>query len=375
MPLLFFALASASSEQTSHEACTSLALHPGSNGWQSARCCIYPQELLLQLERGAEVHEVEISAKGDLVPKSVEVHLSQDSSGDPAFQHVCTLELRATPSPSSSARIKRAKEKMFALCSGQVKLIIHEPLIAGPSNPYKQVSLASVDIWGHEDALPRKPSRGPLDLGEQHDEIATVLMELGVPLSLVPVDEDSSRLVTSDLGTKNLVKELREKEEDLLQMQKFGEAQQLEEHVQQLYLIGQELHELHRSKDDAIKERPRNLAEIERLSQRVSGLEAKRLHLAALYDTKWWLSAMSLAPNPEKLQSSMASEASPSSSVPSERPLGDSVPSMGSAPRAPLPLVPGFDSSPKSARNSMPDFGRGERSFGADALATARSQP
>ena len=286
MPLLFFALASASSEQTSHEACTSLALHPGSNGWQSARCCIYPQELLLQLERGAEVHEVEISAKGDLVPKSVEVHLSQ-ASGDPTFQHVCTLELRATPSPSSSARIKRAKEKMFALCSGQVKLIVHEPLIAGPSNPYKQVSLASVDIWGHEDALPRKPSRGPLDLGEQHDEIATVLMELGVPLSLVPVDEDSSRLATSDLGTKALVKELREKEEDLLQMQKFGEAQQLEEHVQQLYLIGQELHELHRSKDDAIKERPRNLAEIERLSQQVSELEAKRLHLAALYDTKW----------------------------------------------------------------------------------------
>ena len=393
MPLLFFALASASSEQTSHEACTSIALHPGSNGWLSARCCTYPQELLLQLERPAEVHEVEISARGDLVPRSIEVHLSKEDShhgshygtGDQSFQHVCTLEMPST-SGSTTARSKRAKGKMFALCSGHVKLIVHEPLVAGPSNPYKQVSLASVDIWGHEDALPRKP-RLTFDLGEQHDEISAVLMELGVPLSLIPVDEDSSRLVTSDLATKALVKELRDKEEDLLRMQKFGEAQQLEENVQQLYGIGRELNEFLRSKEDALKERPRNLIEIERLSQRISELEEKRLHVAALYDTDWWLTAMSLAVEPIETTESSLKQQNRSSVAGSTHSTHHSHPSHPShssghsenasahstqRPPAAASLSP---ASPKSARNSMPrNFGRDQTQI-PEALSTARSQP
>eukprot|EP00438_Fugacium_kawagutii_P035041 Skav203871 [mRNA] locus=scaffold1031:166511:167611:- [translate_table: standard] len=366
MPLLFFALASASSEQNSHEPFSSLALHHGSNGWQSARCCTYPQELLLELERGAEIHEVEISVRGDLVPRSVEVHLSKDEpNGDVSFQHACTLEMQ----PAQSSKTKKAKQKMFALCSGQVKLLVHEPLVAGPSNPYKQVSLACVDLWGHEDAIPRKPKRNVLDLGEQNDEISAVLMELGVPLSLIPVDEDSSHLATSDLGTKALVKELRAKEDDLLKAQKFGEAQQLEEHVQQLYGIGQELYELLRGKDDALRQRPRNLVEIERLSHRVAELEEQRLHLAALYETDWWLQAMSLGT--KIVEPSAASTPSHQSStghsethrLPSQTPF--------LAPQ----ICEGID-SPKSARNSMPkNFGRTDQTQLAEALSTARSQP
>lgn len=375
MPLLFFALASASSEQNSHEPFSSLALHHGSNGWQSARCCTYPQELLLELERGAEIHEVEISVRGDLVPRSVEVHLSKDEpSGDVSFQHVCTLEMQPSPvtqSVSSKRGTKKAKQKMFALCSGQVKLLVHEPLVAGPSNPYKQVSLACVDLWGHEDAIPRKPKRNVLDLGEQNDEISSVLMELGVPLSLIPVDEDSSHLATSDLGTKALVKELRAKEDDLLKAQKFGEAQQLEEHVQQLYGIGQELYELLRGKDDALRQRPRNLLEIERLSHRVAELEEQRLHLAALYETDWWLQAMSLGTSLTKI-----AEPAPAGSTPSQHSSTGHVETEHGLPSLGTPfLVPQID-SPKSARNSIPkNFGRTDHTQLAEALSTARSQP
>lgn len=359
MPLLFFALASASSEQASHEPCPSLALHSGSNGWLSARCCTYPQELLLQLERGAEVHEIEIGARGELVPRSVEVHLSKDNPlGDQHFEHACTLEMQR--SGSTTARgTRRAKHKMLLFCSGQVKLLINDPLVTGPSNPYKQVSLATVDIWGYEDVLPKKP-RSPLDLGEHQDEIAAVLMELGVPLSLVPVDEDSSRLATSDLGTKALVKELREKEDALLRAKRFGDAQRLQEHVQQLCEMGQELHELLQQKEEALATR-RSGGEIKKLFDRVSELEGRRLHLAALYDTDWWLSAMSLA---------------------STIPVSDSPKDTDEAATTELGLGTAqrelclSDQTPKSARN-LSDFDRTQAAskFAGEALSTARSQP
>ena len=297
-------------------------------------------------------------------------------------------DLQAQPQRVEAKEPNGPKERCSHCVQGMWNSLFTNLWWLDPANPYKQVSLASVDIWGHEDALPRKP-RLTLDLGEQHDEISAVLMELGVPLSLIPVDEDSSRLATSDLGTKALVKELRDKEEDLLRRQKFGEAQQLEENVQQLYGIGRELNELLRGKEDALRERPRNLIEIERLSQRISELEEKRLHVAALYDTDWWLTAMSLAvehvepietessPKPQLDRSSVAGSTHSTHHSHHSHPSHSSGHSENaSAHSTQRPTAASVSpASPKSARNSMPrNFGRDQTQI-AEALSTARSQP
>ena len=347
MPLLFFALASASSEQASHDPCASLALHPGSNGWQSARFCTYPQELLLELERGAEIREIEITARSHFAPGSVEVFLSSKNG----FERVATLDMQG----GSARGTKKVRQKMFALCSGQVKLLIHEPTVVGSSNPYKQVSLSSVDLWGHEDALPKKAMSSTLtvDLGEQHDEIAAVLMELGVPLSMVPVDEDSSGLAAADVGTKLLVQELRAKEDGLLRRSEFGQAQQLEEDVQELYGIGQELRKLYEKRDELLQRRAR--AELRSLSQRIADLEERRLHLAAFHETDWWLSKMAL----------------PAAVLPAD----DEPKELLDLTKKILPsMATELHETPKSARNSMPSgFGRSQ--FADAPLSTARSQP
>ncbi|OLP83313.1 hypothetical protein AK812_SmicGene35918, partial [Symbiodinium microadriaticum] len=120
---------------------SSLALRPGSGGWTSARACSYPQEILLQLPRGAEIHEVEVAAPFPLAPRAVDVFLSAGSredrlAGNPNFQHVCCLELRGVGSKPS--RLLKAKQKFFGLCTGQVRLLIHEPVATGSENPYKQ---------------------------------------------------------------------------------------------------------------------------------------------------------------------------------------------------------------------------------------------
>eukprot|EP00439_Symbiodinium_sp_Y106_P024286 s1851_g2.t5 len=199
--------------------CSSLALHPGSGGWTSARACTYPQEILLQLPRGAEIHEVEVAAPFPLAPRAVDVFLSAGSredrlAGNPNFQHVCSLELRGVGSKPS--RLLKAKHKFFGLCTGQVRLLIHEPVATGSENPYKQVALATVDLWGYEDVLPETSGPLPLDLGEHHEDIASVLMELGVPLNLVPVSGGLQPTVHADAATCSLIRELRDKEDQLI---------------------------------------------------------------------------------------------------------------------------------------------------------------
>lgn len=294
MPLLFFAVASTSTEHPSQDPCSSLALRPGSGGWTSARACSYPQEILLQLPRGAEIHEVEVAAPFPLAPRAVDVFLSAGSredrlAGNPNFQHVCCLELRGVGSKPS--RLLKAKQKFFGLCTGQVRLLIHEPVATGSENPYKQVSLATVDLWGYEDVLPETPGPLPLDLGEHHEDIASVLMELGVPLNLVPVSDGFQPTVHADAATCSLIRELRDTEDQLIRENKFGEAQKVAQHVQQLDAIGQELRSLLEKRE--MLSATRDLRALEQLAPEIAALETKRLHTAALYETDWWISAMS----------------------------------------------------------------------------------
>ncbi|CAE7465838.1 unnamed protein product, partial [Symbiodinium necroappetens] len=59
-------------------------------------------------------------------------------------------------------------------------------------------------------------------------------MELGVPLNLVPVSDGFQPTVHADAATCSLIRELRDKEDQLIRESKFGEAQKVAQHVQQL---------------------------------------------------------------------------------------------------------------------------------------------
>jgi len=185
----------------------------------------------------------------------------------------------------------KAKHKFFGLCTGQVRLLIHEPVATGSENPYKQVALATVDLWGYEDVLPETSGPLPLDLGEHHEDIASVLMELGVPLNLVPVSGGLQPTVHADAATCSLIRELRDKEDQLIRESKFGEAQKVAQHAQQLDALGQELQSLLEKRE--ILSASRDLRGLEQLAPEIAALETKRLHTAALYETDWWISAMS----------------------------------------------------------------------------------
>lgn len=116
-------------------------------------------------------------------------------------------------------------------------------------------------------------------------------MELGVPLNLVPVSDGFQPTVHADAATCSLIRELRDTEDQLIRENKFGEAQKVAQHVQQLDAIGQELRSLLEKRE--MLSATRDLRALEQLAPEIAALETKRLHTAALYETDWWISAMS----------------------------------------------------------------------------------
>ncbi|CAE7225677.1 unnamed protein product [Symbiodinium natans] len=130
-----------------------------------------------------------------------------------------------------------------------------------------------------------------MDLGEHHDDIASVLLELGVPLNLVPVSEGFQPTGHTDVQTCALIRELRAKEDQMIRANKFGDAQKVAQHMEQLHALGQELQGLLEQRE--MLSAARDVRSLEQLAPQITALETKRLHLAALYETDWWLTAMS----------------------------------------------------------------------------------
>lgn len=261
------------------------------------------------MERGAEIQEVEAAVRGDLAPRAVEVHLSRGGEedllvGDAAYEVAGVLRFDSDAAPLAGSRAgtaRRARLKPSAHCSGRVRLVVHEPLVSGSGNPYRQVALASLELWGHEDSLPSRPLRPPPLLVpglEQRDgdsgEVARVLLELGVPLNIMPMDEETHRLDKVDGDTRRLLEELHLRHPDLLKAGSFGEAQQLSEHMQQLTTLGAELRRLQEDRDRCLA--ARSTRDAERLSAPLQELQETRLSIAALYETDFWLDAMTMPP-------------------------------------------------------------------------------
>lgn len=317
MPPLFFALASTSSDEAGFTT-DRLALLPGavrSPGWQAAIGCKYPQELVLQLEREAEVQEIEIMVRSRMAPRAIDVHLSCEknkvtandlaaTSHEPQFELVGTLRFdkALTPRRGRTAMTRRARMKCHTHCTGLVRLLIHEPAVEGAENPHRQVALESVTLWGHEGstAAVNVAALG-LDCGETTQDIAHVLMELGISLDLVPMTDDTLRRHEMDAGTLHLVEELEIHRAKLLNDCRFGEVQQIREHMQHLVELGVCLRR-------AALERDRyafsgQLAEAQVCKERLQALEKLRLSIAALYETNFWLEHMAMGFSPDGISS------------------------------------------------------------------------
>uniref|UniRef100_A0A7S4Q1N8 Uncharacterized protein n=1 Tax=Alexandrium monilatum TaxID=311494 RepID=A0A7S4Q1N8_9DINO len=170
---------------------------------------------------------------------------------------------------------------------------------------HAKVSLARAEIRGHEDvAVPTKASSSARGLepwfdasalgsdGDEASQVARVLMELGVSLDIIPVDEDAERSRTVDASTKQLLAELQGRRKTLMQAMKFGDAQQLSEHMQHLGTLGADLRGLQEKLDRYVT--AGELLEAQRIADRMLMLEEQRLSIAALYETDFWLERMIL---------------------------------------------------------------------------------
>lgn len=225
MESLFFTVTSTTGSTTDP-----LCLHPTGTGWLSDRLCAYPQEIRLELEGSAEIHEIQIGATAQL-PLSMEIRLaSNDTFAPTQFDQFGIIE---GDSRSVSS---------FGVTSGVIQLLVYAPAPT-PKNPYNQVMLRNVEIWGR---LGRRKSvsstapPAPVPADSEGHQIERALLDCGIPLDLVP----HTTGFNVDKTTSIVMEELRQAQRRYLDDGRVGDVQKMADDLEKLQIYGGRLREL-----------------------------------------------------------------------------------------------------------------------------------
>ncbi|XP_044599316.1 centrosomal protein of 104 kDa isoform X1 [Cotesia glomerata] len=138
----------ASSEDERHS-CLELNVHgPTVRGWQSARKCGYPQELILRLHAPAKITRIQVLAHQYLIPEKLEIWTTKEenASVNTSFNYLGYITL----SDNESTLYKSRELKSVALPETKalsLKLRLHKPH-QNTHNVHEQVGLIAINIIG-----------------------------------------------------------------------------------------------------------------------------------------------------------------------------------------------------------------------------------
>ncbi|XP_015118491.1 centrosomal protein of 104 kDa isoform X2 [Diachasma alloeum] len=149
-----FNIVYATSEEERHSS-LELNIHgPTVRGWQSARKCGYPQELILRLHRPAKLTRIQVLAHQYLIPEKLEIWTTEEDNAsiNTSFTYLGYITL----SNNESTLYKSRELKSVALPETEalsIKLRLHKPH-QNSHNVQEQVGLIAVNIigepYGHE---------------------------------------------------------------------------------------------------------------------------------------------------------------------------------------------------------------------------------
>ncbi|XP_069990312.1 centrosomal protein of 104 kDa isoform X3 [Penaeus vannamei] len=150
---LGFHVTQASSEDDGGRAKELLQQGPGVKGWASARFCIYPQELVFQLEERCNLSRVQLLAHQHLIPEKIELYIGDVPPGrEVALYNVRFAQLGyITLSDNEHSQFKARELKSVTVdCTGTfLKLVLHKNHI-NRLNLYNQIGLVAINILGNE---------------------------------------------------------------------------------------------------------------------------------------------------------------------------------------------------------------------------------
>ena len=224
-------------------------------GWETARFCAWPQEVVIKLDYRAQLQHIMIMSK-----ENREIPLCTFYVGDAAGNFVDCVFRKA----GTGGSIDWLTAKQFELfgIGNYIKIVIPKPPQRDELNLNQQVGIGFLKIFGQ----PMQFFRGvvnnetPILKGQLNDELDRVLLEMGVPLSQPAVDwsfEDLEKVESIiyapvDDDTRTTLKDIQKEWLKAHKTQDYEKMDQIGKDIKILLGVGNDILKLKRELQDCM---------------------------------------------------------------------------------------------------------------------------
>ena len=241
---LAFRIHATSGEDPDYPARELLSHSPHTRGWQSARFCQYPQEVILRLERSSHLRQVQILTHEYKIATRAELSVAMADDGA-AFKRLGHLSFDSNEKSGHQAReLKSVHVSTDALL---LKITLHRCHV-NRLNIYNQVGLVAINLLG-------EPGTQGAGVGGAYSVGAS---DVPAPNFAVPSKGNAgvSDLVLDvnvDAGTLALLRDINAQKEAAVASEAYEEAKRLKAVMERLKVLGHRIARLEAQKAAAVQ--------------------------------------------------------------------------------------------------------------------------
>lgn len=231
---------------------TELQVHcPTAKGWQSSRCCLYPQDIIIQLEKRTRMKKIQILSHQHLIATKIEFYV-----GDVPDGYTVSLEnarytrlgyVALSDNEKTSFKARELKSVHVDAIGHFVKFVIHKNHL-NPHNLYNQVGLVAINVIGDDIGFmyevqnseyeENRPNQAALPK-DRHDFIS-------------PFD-DLAFDMYQDPDVAQIIRKLDSKKQEAVANEHYDYAKNIKAIMQQLSKVGEKLGKFEIEKRQAVE--------------------------------------------------------------------------------------------------------------------------
>ncbi|XP_066546753.1 centrosomal protein of 104 kDa [Amia ocellicauda] len=263
-----FVVVSSSGHEDSYSAKELMVHAPTVNGWRSARFCLYPQEITIQLVERCRIRKLQLLAHQYMISAKIEFHIS-DSLPDSfsptqsgSFRRLGYVSLSDNEKTGFKAR--ELKSVHVDAVGSYLKLTFHKNH-ENRYNLYNQVALVAINVLGDPvdgkemDITPTRDQLIEQYLNSTHNDISLDGTYLSKSDSISPLD-DLAFDMYQDPEVAQIIRNLDEKKQDAVRQERYDLAKKLKQAIADLQKVGERLGRYEVEKRCAIEKEDYDLA-------------------------------------------------------------------------------------------------------------------
>ncbi|CAH1776232.1 unnamed protein product [Owenia fusiformis] len=232
------------SGQDEHFKAVELNTHsPLTKGWQSARFCLYPQDIVVKLDFRSRLRKVQLLSHQFLVATKVEFYVGDVPDGTPpTLQHARYTRLGYIELSSNEKTGFKARELKSVHVDAVglfLKLVIHKNHV-NKHNLYNQVGLVAINVIGDAVVNPSDPDDLPNLSDPRTGNDPALAGILNKPDYISPLD-DLAFDMYQDKEIAVIIRKLEKKKQEAVLQERFDYAKRLKGAITELQKVGEKL--------------------------------------------------------------------------------------------------------------------------------------